>query len=320
MDLGKLIKGYWQLIKPGWQYGCGEFGAEGLDPVTLMRKYYPASWLPSNAAEDLAWTPARIGSSQTRTMHYMWFPTQTGVDAWVRESQQFQAWAVGLMAEAFRRDKRNVSSAVHLFIDAWPAGWMKAIMDVDRKPKPAFFAYRNALAPLMVSLRTDRFAWQSGGTGEVELWVCNDRNEVPSGTRLGYEVSVDGQVISRQWIDADIAVNEPRYQGTLSFTLPKLKRRATAVVRAGLFDAQGNGLHVNTREWAVFPEPASMTKTAFNFDNDKEAAQLLAASGQKKTADLADADVLFIGSIQHYQQHQDNTMLTFGNLLKQLIY
>ena len=304
MDLGKLIKGYWQLIKPGWQYGCGEFGAEGLDPVSLMRKYYPAGWLPGNATEDKAWTPARIGSAQTRTMHYMWFPTQYGLDAWVRESQQFQAWAVGLMAEAFRRDVRNVSSAVHLFIDAWPAGWMKAIMDVDRQPKPAFFAYRNALAPLMVSLRTDQFAWKSGGKGEVELWVCNDRNDMPSGTRLGYEVSVEGRVMIREMMSADIAVNAPKYQGTISFDLPKLNRRATAVVRVGLFDAAGNCLHVNTREWTVFPETPAPKSAGFTYSEDAAAATLLQETKLAPAKSMQEAGVVFISKYEAYDRNR----------------
>ena len=63
------------------------------------------------------------------------------------------------MTEAFRRDDRMVSNAIHLFIDAWPSGWMKSIMDCKRIPKQAYFAYRDALAPLLVSLRTDRFAY-----------------------------------------------------------------------------------------------------------------------------------------------------------------
>jgi hypothetical protein len=45
-----------------------------------------------------------------------------------------------------------VSFAIHLFIDAWPAGWMKTIMDFRRQPKPAYFAYRDALAPLAAQL------------------------------------------------------------------------------------------------------------------------------------------------------------------------
>lgn len=304
MDLGKLIKGYWQLIKPGWQYGCGEFGAEGLDPTSLMRKYYPSGWLPSNTTQDKDWSPARIGSSQTRTMHYMWFPTQYGLDAWVRESQQFQSWAVGLMAEAFRRDARNVSSAVHLFIDAWPAGWMKAIMDVDRQPKPAFFAYRNALAPLMVSLRTDQFAWTSEGRGELELWVCNDRNEIPSGTRLGYEVLVDGQVIIREMIDASIAVNAPMYQGNISFLLPKISRRATAVVRVGLFDANGNCLHQNSRSWSVLPAPSTPKKAGFAFSEDPAAGALLKEINMTSSTSVKEAAVLFVGDYAVYERHR----------------
>ena len=55
IDLGKLHKGYWQRVKPGWVYGCGEFGAEGLDPVGVMRKHYPQAWLPADGrrGEDL---------------------------------------------------------------------------------------------------------------------------------------------------------------------------------------------------------------------------------------------------------------------------
>ena len=49
LDLGKLHKGYWIWVKPGWMYACGEFGAEGLEDESLMRKSYPREWLP--------WTP-----------------------------------------------------------------------------------------------------------------------------------------------------------------------------------------------------------------------------------------------------------------------
>ena len=76
--LGKLHKGYWQKVKPGWFYGCGEFGSEGLDPVSVMRKYYPSEWLPHNSEEEKDWTPDQIISegfkgAQTGRFHYMWF-------------------------------------------------------------------------------------------------------------------------------------------------------------------------------------------------------------------------------------------------------
>ena len=43
LGLGEMYKGYWQKVKPDWLYACGEFGAEGLDPLNVMQKYYPKS-------------------------------------------------------------------------------------------------------------------------------------------------------------------------------------------------------------------------------------------------------------------------------------
>ena len=43
-----------------------------------------------------------------------------------------------------------------------------------RIPKQAYFAYRDALAPLLVSLRTDRFAYTAGETIQIEAFLCND--------------------------------------------------------------------------------------------------------------------------------------------------
>lgn len=39
IDYGKLHKGYWMDVKPNWHYGCGEFGAEGLERVEIW--HYP---------------------------------------------------------------------------------------------------------------------------------------------------------------------------------------------------------------------------------------------------------------------------------------
>ncbi|MBP3360909.1 MAG: hypothetical protein J6N52_08660 [Clostridia bacterium] len=56
---------------------------------------------------------------------------------------QSNAFAPQIMTEAFRRDNRMISNAIHLFIDAWPSGWMKTIMDCRRNPKPAYTDRQN---------------------------------------------------------------------------------------------------------------------------------------------------------------------------------
>jgi hypothetical protein len=256
LDLGRLHKGYWQKVKPGWLYGCGEFGSEGLDPVNTMRKYYPKDWLPQTPEEEDGWSPNRIVKAQTGQYHYMWFETQHTLAGWVRASQAHQAWVTRLMTEAFRRDSRMTSMAIHLFIDAFPSGWMKAIMDVDRQPKPAYFAYREALTPLMANIRTDRFAYFSGQDMLFEFWVCNDTHEAPRNARLRYQLEIGRKVVFAQQAKATIDGCRSTFQGSLKLRAPEMRRRTTATLRLALTLPAGKVLHDTAVEVELFPSAA----------------------------------------------------------------
>jgi hypothetical protein len=253
VDIGKLHKGYWQRVKPGWFYGCGEFGAEGLDPVNVMRKYYPKAWLPQSPAEEVAWSPDRIKDAQSGNFHYMFFDTQRTLAGWVEASQRHQAWATRIMTEAFRRDSRMNSIAIHLFIDAWPSGWMKSIMDVDRQPKPAYFAYREALTPLMANIRTDRTAFTAGEEMRFEFWVCNDTNEVPAAAQLRYQLEVGGKTVFAQQAKARVEACTSNFQGFLRLQAPVVKSRTAAVLRLALCDRNGKVLHDTAADLTFFP-------------------------------------------------------------------
>lgn len=168
IDIGRLHRGYWMPVLPNWYYGCGEYGAEGLECAEVMREFYPKEWLKE------PFDPRNIIRAQTGDFHYFFYDTPESMEEWIEKSQKHQAFATKIMTEAFRRDEKMISHAIHLFIDAWPSGWMKTIMDCKRNPKPAFFAYRDALEPLMLSLRTDRFTYTAGERVSVEAYICND--------------------------------------------------------------------------------------------------------------------------------------------------
>ena len=253
IDLGKLHKGHWLQVKPGWNYACGEFGSEGLDDEELMRSRYPAAWLPTGPDDEAAWSPSRIHKAQTGTHHYLWMEEADEMATWVRRSQEHQAWITRLMTEAFRRDNRMVSFAIHLFIDAWPAGWMKTIMDCRRHPKPAYFAYREALTPLAVNCRTDRTSGTSGESIEVEAWICNDPNEIPVGVELSYQLERHGQVVRSASVPAKIRCNEAVFQGRIRFEMPAVTQRETLTLRLGLLSATGETLHDTAQTLEVFP-------------------------------------------------------------------
>jgi hypothetical protein len=299
LPLGKLYKGYWELVKPGWYYGCGEFGAEGLDPLSVMKKYYPVSWLPSTTQEESDWNPGRISQSQTQRFHYMWYNTPHSVAGWISASQEHQAWAAKFVAESFRRDPRMVSFAIHLFIDAWPAGWMKAIMDVDRQPKKAFFAFRNALEPLLVSLRSDRNQFFSGDTTSLEAWICNDLNTAPAGYTLRYQVEENGKVILADRVDARTAVNSPEFQGFLRWRTPMVRRRTSYVWRAALFNEKGESVNQNAFSFEVFPRPGPIVKKIF-VAGSRRIAQLAHEAGCTVTKTVRDADVILVDDYPEY--------------------
>lgn len=285
IDLGKLHRGYWLGVKEGWYYGCGEFGAEGLDPVALMRSRYPAEWLPGNADEEKAWEPGKIKDAQSGNMHFFYYDTQETLEDWAHESRKYQALATKMQTEAFRRDKNMASIAIHLFIDAWPSGWMKTIVDCERNPKPAFFAYRDALTPLMVSLRTDRFSYFSSEKGECELFVCNDTLEKADGHKIICElISEGGALLAKTEIPADFGENSAFMQGKISFDIPDLNERESVTLRAVLMGKAGEVIHYAEEKLAIFPEAEAPSSTAAvvsgtEFLHEKAKYEAIAESG-----------------------------------------
>jgi hypothetical protein len=250
LELGKLHKGYWVPVKPGWMYACGEFGVEGLDPADLMRRRYPKAWLPGE--DESRWSPNAIPGAQTGNFHYMWFDTQHSLDDWVSASQRHQAWATRLFAERFRRDNRMVSFAIHLFIDAFPSSWMKTIMDCERRPKPAYFAYRDALEPLAANIRTDRWAFTAGETMSFEFWICNDTPRSPKGLELRWQLEQNGRVVYARRSPATVDAKQATFQGFFAHTAPDVRERTGFLLRLALADGDSI-VHDTNVEFDVFP-------------------------------------------------------------------
>ncbi len=302
LGLGKLHRGYWQPVKPGWLYACGEFGSEGLDTEEVMYRYYPQEWLPVEGDEK-SWTANQIPQAQTHRFHYMWYNTQDNLHDWIQASREHQEWVTKFTTEAFRRDGRMVSFALHLFIDAFPSGWMKTIMDVDRKPKPAYFAYRQALAPLMTSLRTDRWTFFSGERVNVEAWICNDLNDAPQDYTLHYQLERAGKVIWAHSVRADIPQNDSRFQGFIGFEAPKVTKRTVYQLRISLNDASGTPIHQNVETIEIFPE---LKKSAVKLYAVGDQAVVLASGlGIACVPSLQEAQVMLCSDWTAYEEHQE---------------
>ncbi len=310
IDIGKLLKGFWQKVKPGWNYGCGEFGSEGLDPVEVMRKYYPPEWLPQNPDEEKFWSPHGIVMAQTGRFHYLWFETPGTLEGWVQASHVHQVWVTRLMTEVFRRDNRMHSFAIHLFIDAFPSGWMKAIMDVERRPKPAYFAYRDALAPLMTSLRSDRTTFFSGEKIQIEPWICNDHNEPVNQATLIYSVEIEGKIIHRGNEKVEIPACESLCPGLLKFPAPVVSNRNRLTVRLALIDASGRTRHDSELALDIFEPIKIQPKKQVQIisDQPERLAQFVQSLGLNFYVDENESpnDLILIDNFLAFPEEEEN--------------
>lgn len=258
MPIGKLYKGWLPNLAPGWKTGCGEYGAEGLDNYGVMKRFYPAAWLPET--DDAEWYPNVISRAQTYAMHGDWYEEQRTLGDWIRQSQRHQAFATKLMTDSLRRRAdKLVSTAIHLLIDAWPAGWMKTLVGVDRVPKPAYFAYRNALKPVRVSLRCDRWTAYEREEAEVESWVLNDTCERLENYTTVVTVRHGDRVISSYELPCGCEAAGARYAGSVKAAFPSLERDGDIHFDASLLDENGNRRDCERFTIRVFKRAAGET-------------------------------------------------------------
>jgi len=223
IEAGDLHKGYWIPVKPDWHYGCGEFGSEALDFRSTMEKHYPKEWIEGK------FDPANIIKCQLPDFYRHFYETPTDLDDWIAQSQEHHRFATRLMTSAFRRSERMNTFAIHLFIDAFPSGWMKAIVDCERNLKPAFFEYKRCLAPVFCSIRSDRFSFFGGEEIALESYLCTDEgNEIDE---IRYYALLDGRLIASETATPIAG----KSQGRISMKLPNISYKSDLKVYMGAF-------------------------------------------------------------------------------------
>ncbi|MCD6322059.1 MAG: hypothetical protein J7L77_03425, partial [Clostridiales bacterium] len=127
-----------------------------------------------------------------------------------------------------------VSTAIHLLIDAWPSGWMKTLLDVDRVPKDAYFAFKESLEPLKINLRSDRWSAYAGETINVESWILNDEEEIDS-LHAAAGVYINGQWVYGYSIEIDsITACTSMAHAIIPVKIPEINEMAEITIQVNL--------------------------------------------------------------------------------------
>lgn len=308
IPFGKMYKGYLPPLRAGWKTGNGEYGAEGLDHLEVMKRY-PKEWLPEHP--DDRWMPDKIVDNQTYSLGGDWFPEQETIRDWIRESQKYQAFATKMMTDAWRRRADLiVSTAIHLLIDAWPAGWMKTLVGCDRIPKPAYFTYQACLEPLRVNLRGDRWRAYAGETVEVETWLLNDTAADRKNLRIIATVRDDQQVYASFETEGEVAAVSSAYAGTVQFIVPDVKGRKALYVDACLQDEEGRVLNQERFVLEAFERQAPVGNRAVQALGDRAdlICSLIGVPVVPFSVDGDEEGAIAVSTAELFHQHKETIL------------
>ena len=264
LPIGKLHKGWLPAMRSSWKTGCGEYGTEGLDPLSVMLEDYPKDWVPNNL--DDKWTPEFIRFAQSYSMHGDWYEEQDNIKGWISHSQKHQALATKMMTDAYRRRADHiVSTAVHLLIDAWPSGWMKTLVDHRRVPKPAYFELKKSYIPIRVHLRTDKFRVYTSDPDEIEVWVLNDTPDELLNYNITATVRQNDEVKCSYEITKNIRASSAYCAGILAFDAPK--NAGLMYIDVRLADNDDRIINTERITIEVYEKPPVSDKTVLIIDN-----------------------------------------------------
>ncbi|WP_246315427.1 glycoside hydrolase family 2 protein [Paenibacillus foliorum] len=309
ISVGKMYKGYLPPIRDEWKAGCGEYGTEGLDNYELMVSRYPKEWLPVNETDT--WMPNRINGAQTYAHHGDWYTEQQTIHSWIEASQKHQCLATKLMTDAWRRrTDRVVSTAIHLLIDAWPSGWMKALVGADRIPKPAYFTYKQCLEPVRVHLRCDRWKVYVGETMEIEAWLLNDTAKEYENCRVIATLRDDVRDYGNFEITGPLSAATSQYAGTIRFSVPMVQDRQNLHLDACLLNEAGEFISRErfTFETFVRTKHKKPDKVIFTDAESELLCSLLEVDSEPYQESMKQDGTLVVSSRELYIRNQDSIL------------
>ena len=221
-----------------------------------MQKYCPKEWLPKT--QDEPWSPKPIAKEQCYVLHGDFFPEQNTACEWIQASREWQKKAIKDYVHILRRRVDYIeSTAVHLLIDAWPCGWTKTLVDVDRIPKPAYYAFKEASIPVRISLRRDKYVVYAGDTLTTELYALNDTVKDVS-VKLTASVYFNGEEIASYTTESTATGVACTY---LSEILTKIPEEKTGVIKVVAKLENGNESTYDEVEYFVKGKVKKAQKT-----------------------------------------------------------
>lgn len=159
-----------------------------------------------------------------------YFGKQKDVAGYVEKSQFLQCEGYKCIFEEARRQKPFCSMAINWdYNEPWKTAAGNNLLEYPSKKKSSYYAVKQALRPVMPSMRFDHFCYKPGETIHGELWLLNDTFGSVSDT-IDVYFTIGGEkkhVLSWNTGESDVGKNICGH--TVSFKVPYISTQVVTV-------------------------------------------------------------------------------------------
>jgi beta-mannosidase len=162
-DLERAVK-----IYPGLSRLPTEYGAQALPDSESLQEIWPAGHKPD-------WDGLSVNYRLQAGRMARYVPWKGDREAFIRESQEYQAEVLKHATELFRRHKYRPTGGTFAFMlnDPAPAiSW--SVVDWRRRPKLAYEVLKTAMQPVLVCVEYPEEDYEVGTEISLPLYVSND--------------------------------------------------------------------------------------------------------------------------------------------------
>ncbi len=206
-----------------------EFGVPGAADPEYLKSFIPEKELfPPRAGT--AWeTHHALGAWDMELDTWLcmavlerYFGPAANLEELCRESQWLQCEGYKAIFEEARRQSPYCSMALNwCYNEPWKTAANNSIISYPAQPKPAYYAVRDALRPVMPSARLKKFSYTGGEVFTAEIWMLNDSvNDVHDTVSVSIEIGGDSNHIL-DWETGNVSANNNKTEHTVSFPLPE---------------------------------------------------------------------------------------------------
>ncbi len=204
-----------------------EFGLPSPSSVKVLKSIIP---------ENELWPPKRGTSWQSHHAFKAWidntwlmpemltdyFGEAKSLKELVDNGQLVQSEGYKCIYEEARRQKPYCSMALNWCLnEPWPTAANNSLINWPNKPKPAFYAVKNACRPFLASARLKKFKYTEAEEFNADIWILNDLPHLSEKGKISIKISTNTKEIKLlEWQYDSLPENINLAGPTVRFVLP----------------------------------------------------------------------------------------------------